>query len=83
MYRVCSNRWLDSYTILPLLAFAALGWSHIARADAVLDGLIFATGADAVGCVWAGGKKVVEDGRHRLRNQARDAFNDAVRRLVP
>ena len=52
------------------------------RADAVLDGWIFAAGADAVGCVWAGGKKVVEDGRHRLRNQARDAFNDAVRRLV-
>jgi hypothetical protein len=37
MYRVRSNRWLESFTILPLLAFAALGWSHIARADAVLD----------------------------------------------
>ena len=37
MYRVRSNRWLESFTILPLLALAALGWSHIARADAVLD----------------------------------------------
>jgi formimidoylglutamate deiminase len=52
------------------------------RADAVLDGWIFAAGADAVACVWAGGKKVVADGRHRLRHKARDAFNDAVRRLV-
>jgi hypothetical protein len=37
MYRVRSNRWLDSFTILPLLAFTALGGSQIARADAVLD----------------------------------------------
>jgi formimidoylglutamate deiminase len=32
--------------------------------------------------VWAGGNKVVAGGRHRLRQNARDAFNKAVRRLV-
>ena len=38
--------------------------------------------AGAVACVWAGGNKVVEGGRHRLRQKARDTFNAAVRRLV-
>ena len=52
------------------------------RRDAVLDGWIFAANAGAVDCVWAGGNKVVEDGRHRLRQKARDTFNAAVRRLV-
>jgi formimidoylglutamate deiminase len=52
------------------------------RADAILDGWIFAAGADAVACVWASGNKVVEGGRHRLRQKARDKFNAAVRRLV-
>jgi formimidoylglutamate deiminase len=52
------------------------------RNDAVLDGWIFAAAAGAVACVWAGGKKVVEGGRHRLRQPARDTFNEAVRRLV-
>ena len=52
------------------------------RGDSVLDGWIFATGSDAVACVWAGGNKVVEGGRHRIRRKARDAFNRAVQRLV-
>ena len=52
------------------------------RGDAVLDGWIFAAGAGAIDCVWAGGNKVVEGGRHRLRQKARDTFNAAVRRLV-
>jgi formimidoylglutamate deiminase len=50
--------------------------------DAVLDGWIFASGASAIDCVWAGGNKVVVGGRHRLRERARDTFNAAVRRLV-
>jgi formimidoylglutamate deiminase len=50
--------------------------------DAVLDGWIFAAGAGAVDCVWAGGNKVVEGGRHGLRQQARDQFNATVRRLL-
>lgn len=52
------------------------------RGDAVLDGWIFASGADAIDCVWAGGDKVVEGGHHRLRRNAREAFNAAVRRLI-
>ena len=37
MYRVRLNRCLDGFATVFLLAFAALGGSHIARADAVLD----------------------------------------------
>src|SRR3954465_14529712 len=50
------------------------------RRDAVLDGWIFAAGAGAVACVWAGGNKVVEGGCHRLRQKARETFNAAVQR---
>jgi len=50
--------------------------------DATLDGWIFAAKANAVDCVWAGGHKVVEGGRHRLRQKARERFNATVRRLV-
>jgi len=52
------------------------------RGDAILDGFIFAAGADAIDCVWAGGNKVVEGGRHRLREKARDRFNATIRSLV-
>jgi formimidoylglutamate deiminase len=52
------------------------------RRDAILDGWIFAARAGAIACVWAGGNKVVENGRHRLRESARDKFNAAVRRLA-
>jgi len=52
------------------------------RGDAVLDGWIFSAGRAAVADVWAGGNKVVEAGRHRLHQGARDAFNAAIRRLV-
>jgi formiminoglutamate deiminase len=50
--------------------------------DAVLDGWIFAAGAGAIDCVWAGGARLVEGGRHRLRQEARETFNAAMRRLV-
>lgn len=50
--------------------------------DAVIDGWIFAAGSGAIDCVWAGGHKFVEGGRHRLRQTARERFNAAVRRLV-
>ncbi|RZN36161.1 formimidoylglutamate deiminase [Bradyrhizobium sp. Leo121] len=52
------------------------------RGDAILDGWIFATGAGAIDCVWAGGNKLVEGGRHRLRERARAQFNATVRRLL-
>lgn len=50
--------------------------------DAAIDGWIFAAGNGAIDCVWAGGHKVVEGGRHRLREVARQHFNAAVQRLV-
>lgn len=50
--------------------------------DAVIDGWIFAAGSGAIDCVWAGGNRVVEGGRHRLREAARERFNASVRRLV-
>ncbi|WP_234679787.1 formimidoylglutamate deiminase [Bradyrhizobium monzae] len=50
--------------------------------DAIIDGWIFAAGNGAIDCVWAGGNKVVESGRHKLRQAARERFNAAVRRLV-
>ena len=50
--------------------------------DAVIDGWIFAASSGAIDCVWAGGSKVVEGGRHRLRQTAREHFNASVRRLV-
>lgn len=50
--------------------------------DAVIDGWIFAAGSGAIDCVWAGGNKVVESGRHQLRQAARERFNATVRRLV-
>lgn len=52
------------------------------QGDAAIDGWIFAAGSGAIDCVWAGGHKVVESGRHRLRQTAREHFNAAVRRLV-
>jgi formimidoylglutamate deiminase len=50
--------------------------------DAILDGWIFSAGRGAVADVWAGGNKVVEGGRHRLHQSARDTFSAAIRRLV-
>lgn len=50
--------------------------------DAVIDGWIFAVGSGAIDCVWAGGNKIVESGRHQLRQAARERFNASVRRLV-
>ncbi|MGY4238132.1 formimidoylglutamate deiminase [Bradyrhizobium sp. USDA 4449] len=50
--------------------------------DAVIDGWIFAAGSTAIDCVWAGGNKVVEGGRHKWRQAARERFKAAVRRLV-
>src|SRR5262245_39343336 len=52
------------------------------RGESALDGWIFAAGAAAIDCVWAGGNKLVEGGRHRLRQPSREEFNAAVRRLV-
>lgn len=53
------------------------------RGDVILDGWIFAGGRDAIDCVWASGIKVVQGGRHHLRDQARRAYNTALMDLMP
>lgn len=52
------------------------------RQDQFIDGWIFATSGDAVDCAWAGGVKVVEGGRHRLRDQARRRFSATLSKLL-
>jgi formiminoglutamate deiminase len=52
------------------------------QGDAAIDGWIFAASGGAIDCVWVGGRKVVEGGRHGLRQAARERFNATVRRLV-
>jgi formiminoglutamate deiminase len=52
------------------------------RGDLLLDGWIFAARSGAIDCVWAGGNKVVDGGRHRLSESARAQFNATVRRFL-
>lgn len=52
------------------------------RQDQLIDGWIFATSGDAVDCAWVGGVKVVEGGRHRLRDQARRRFSATLSKLL-
>ncbi len=52
------------------------------RDDQLIDGWIFASRGDAVDCVWAGGVKVVEGGRHRLRDSARRQFDQTLSKLL-
>jgi formiminoglutamate deiminase len=49
--------------------------------DAILDAWIFASGGNAVDCVWARGRKVVSDGRHHRRDEIFRNYSSAVRRL--
>ena len=50
--------------------------------DALLDSWIFAGGSDVVDCVWSQGRKVVERGRHTLRDAVRARLTAAVQRLA-
>lgn len=49
--------------------------------DGLLDGWIFANGAD-VDCVWVNGRKQVEGGRHRLREAIGRRFAATMRALA-
>lgn len=51
------------------------------RADRALDGWIFA-GTARIDGVWAGGAKLVSEGRHRARESVRARFRDAMRALL-
>ncbi|MFQ5955398.1 MAG: amidohydrolase family protein, partial [Kiloniellales bacterium] len=50
--------------------------------DGWLDGWIFAGDNRVVRHVWAGGRRVVTDGRHQARDQTRDRFRAVLRRLL-
>ena len=49
--------------------------------DAILDAWIFSAGNELVDCVWSGGRKVVRNGRHILREKIAARFKAAMRRL--
>ncbi len=49
--------------------------------DAILDAWIFSAGNALVDCVWSGGRKVVEDGRHASRERIAARFAATMRRL--
>lgn len=50
--------------------------------DALLDGWIFTAGAQAVDCVWRGGEKLVEQGRHRRSEALAAAYRRTLARLL-
>jgi len=49
--------------------------------DHILDAWIFAGGSALVDCVWSGGRKVVEGGRHKNREAIAVRFAATMRRL--
>jgi formimidoylglutamate deiminase len=51
------------------------------RGDAILDAWIFANGGK-VDCVWARGRKLVEDGRHHLHDATATAFRAVMIELA-
>ena len=49
--------------------------------DAILDAWIFANGG-RIDCVWARGRKLVEDGRHHLRDRVGAAYRAVMAELA-
>jgi formimidoylglutamate deiminase len=50
--------------------------------DMILDSWIFGAGRALVDCVWARGRKVVQDGRHHGREMIARRFGQALERLL-
>jgi formimidoylglutamate deiminase len=50
--------------------------------DAILDSWIFGAGRSLVDCVWARGRKVVQDGRHHHREAIAQRFRNALEGLL-
>jgi formimidoylglutamate deiminase len=50
--------------------------------DAILDSWIFGAGRQLVGCVWAQGRKVVENGQHDRREPMAQRFRRTIERLL-
>src|SRR5690606_19849213 len=68
--------------VADLVSLSAREPAMLCRAgDALIDSWLFAA-ANSVGeCVWVGGDKLVEGGRHRSRDSARQAYEKALREL--
>ena len=49
--------------------------------DALIDSWLFAAVGGIVDCVWVGGSKQVENGRHRRRIEIRNAYGKAMKEL--
>jgi hypothetical protein len=84
MCRVRSDNWLNSFATLLFPAFVALGWPHLARADAVLDWNAHAGEAATKACI-----APLDDPFHESRIYAmmhiaiHDALNAIDRRFKP
>ncbi len=52
------------------------------RGDTLLDSVVFAAGRAAVDCVWRGGTKLVEGGRHVARDAVRARYRVVLERLL-
>jgi formimidoylglutamate deiminase len=69
-----------------LADIVSLDADHIALAgrsgDAILESWIFAAGRPLVDCVWAQGRKVVQNGRHHSRSSVAQRFRRAIERLL-
>jgi formiminoglutamate deiminase len=48
------------------------------RGDEILDSLVFAARGGAIDCVWRGGRKFVEKGRHVARERIVERYRDAL-----
>ena len=49
--------------------------------DALIDSWLFAAANSVVDCVWVGGNKLVEGGRHRSRDPVRQVYEKTLREL--
>jgi cytosine/adenosine deaminase-related metal-dependent hydrolase len=65
--------------------FVSLGPDHPTLAgksgDAILDAWIFADGT-RIDCVWSRGRKVVQGGRHHLRDKVAEGFRTVMLQLL-
>jgi formimidoylglutamate deiminase len=52
------------------------------RDDALLDSAIFAGGKDCISAVWRAGVKVVENGRHRMRERVNAGYRAVLARVL-
>jgi len=52
------------------------------QGDALLDGFVFAARDRLIDCVWRGGRKLVENGRHRERDACLARFKSVMARLL-